>query len=182
METELYFIGISPVDPIKSEIHQLKEYIYQKYGCKGSLRSTAHITLQMPFKMAQKKLKLLKTDLENFTATINPIAIELNNFGYFEPRVIYVNVIENEPLNAFHRNLEKLLKQHQIFNSTHRNHGFNPHITIAFRDLKKPVFYKVWEEFKNKKFTRDFSANQLTLFKHNGNSWDEDYHFKFLKS
>jgi 2'-5' RNA ligase len=31
--------------------------------------------------------------------------------------------------------------------------GFHPHITIAFRDLKKAVFYKAWEEYKSKLFS-----------------------------
>lgn len=70
------------------------------------------------------------------------------------------------------------MKRFQVFNSTHKNNGFNPHITVAFRDLKKPTFHKIWDDVKNREFMETFLADNITIFKHNGKSWEI---FKELK-
>jgi 2'-5' RNA ligase len=64
------------------------------------------------------------------------------------------------------------MKQFQVFNGTHKQNGFNPHITIAFRDLKKPFFYKIWDDVKDRTLEESFLAKSITVFKHNGKSWD----------
>lgn len=182
MLKELYFIGICPPSPIKEEIHGIKVEIGQKYNTKGAFRSSAHITLQMPFKLGIKKLDALKTDLKVFAwEELTHFKVELDGFGAFPPRVVFIAVTENTKLEALHQSLEPVLKKHQIFNSTHKNSGFHPHITVAFRDLKKKDFYPLWEETQQKEFKRSFSAEGLTLFKHNGASWDEYEFFPFKK-
>ncbi|PTB90880.1 2'-5' RNA ligase, partial [Marivirga lumbricoides] len=59
MQKELFFIGICPPNPLKEEIHGLKIEFGQKYDTKGAFRSSAHITLQMPFKLGTNKLEAL---------------------------------------------------------------------------------------------------------------------------
>lgn len=181
MLKELFFIGICPPNPLKEDIHGLKVEIGQKYNTKGAFRSSAHITLQMPFKLGIKKLNTLRADLERFAQEIKYFDIVLKGFGAFEPRVVFIGVSENEKLQELHHDLETVLKKHQIFNSTHKNRGFHPHITVAFRDLKKKDFYLLWNEVSNKEFDKSFSAEGLTLFKHNGVSWDEYDFFPFKK-
>jgi 2'-5' RNA ligase len=58
--------------------------------------------------------------------------------------------------------------------------GFHPHITIAFRDLKKPTFYKAWEEYKSKTFSADFICNSFSLLKHQKDEWMVLTKFNFL--
>ena len=172
MEKSLFFIGITPPHPIEEEIHRLKTQLCQKYKTKGSLRSKAHITLQMPFTLPSKKEKQLINDLTKLLNNKTPFEVLLNGYGKFEPRVVYVNVQGNDNLSAIHQAFAKHMRNYQIFNSTHKNNGFNPHITVAFRDLKKPVFYEIWEQLKNEPFSRSFLADRITLFKHNGKDWD----------
>lgn len=179
MTESLYFIAICPDDRIKEMIHQQKEWIYQKYGVKGAFRSSAHITLQMPFKMGLKKRKKLLNSISSFAQTTKSFTIQLNGFSCFEPRVVYINVIENPILAQLQSDLVPIIKQNQIFNSTHSNNGFHPHITVAFRDLKKRDFYPLWDEVKDKLFQESFFAKGLTLYKHNGKGWDEEEYIAF---
>lgn len=179
MNQDLYFIAICPDNRLKDIIHLQKERIYQKYGVKGAFRSSAHITLQMPFKLGIKKRERLLKDLNDFAKPLEPFLIQLNGFGCFEPRVVFVKVEENPILEELQSDLVPMLKQLQIFNSTHSNKGFHPHITIAFRDLKKKHFYPLWDEVKDKPFKDAFTAQGLTLYKHNGKGWDEDEFISF---
>ncbi|HET8859776.1 2'-5' RNA ligase family protein [Marivirga sp.] len=172
MKSSLFFIGICPSHPISDEIHGIKESFHQKHETKGALRSKAHITLQMPFKFSQNKESTLIQSLEDFFGGMKSFEIQLDGFGKFEPRVIFINVVDNPRLDAIQKSLAHFMKKFQIFGSTHKNNGFHPHITVAFRDLKKTTFYKIWDEVENVQFKKSFRADTITIFKHNGVSWD----------
>lgn len=168
----MFFIGICPPRLLENEIHGIKEMIRQKFRVQGAFRSKAHITLQMPFNLPIKKenefLKYLNRELIGKKA----FEIKLNDYGNFEPRVIFIKVDENEELNFLQKSIERFMKNFQVFSSTYKNNGFTPHITVAFRDLKKPTFHEIWEEVKNREFKEVFIADTITIFKHNGESWD----------
>jgi 2'-5' RNA ligase len=59
-----------------------------------------------------------------------------------------------------------------LFNAQYKDQPFHPHLTLAFRDLKKPAFYKAWQEFKEKKCEATFSVTEIVLLKHNGKIWN----------
>jgi 2'-5' RNA ligase len=179
MEKSMFFVGICPPHPLEEQVHGIKEEFYQKYGIKGAFRSKAHITLQMPFNLALNREEKFITELMQLMKAQKSFTLHLKNFGCFEPRVVFINIIENSDINLLQKNIEKFMKQFQVFNGTHKNHGFNPHITIAFRDLKKPTFYKIWNEVKDRPFKESFLAESITIFKHNGKSWDVFKEIKF---
>ncbi|SMG21317.1 2'-5' RNA ligase [Marivirga sericea] len=178
MEKSSFFIGICPPHLLEQEIHRIKEELRQKYGIQGAFRSKAHITLQMPFNLPIKRQEDFLKDLMAYLRNQKAFDVQLDDFGNFEPRVIYINVQENTALNALQESVERFMKGFQVFNGTHKNNGFNPHITVAFRDLKKQTFYNIWDEVKNREFREVFTARSVVIFKHNGKSWDI---FKELK-
>ncbi len=173
----LYFVAIVPPEPIRSELTGLKNWMFEEFGSKAALRSPPHITLHMPFKWKHHKEKLLETSLKNLASTISTFEVQLHNFNCFEPRVIYVDVEKNEQLASLRNEVMRLSRQEWKLDLPKDLRGFNPHITIGFRDFKKPQFYKAWEQVKNKPFSAAFSINSLVLLKHNGTHWEE--HKKF---
>jgi 2'-5' RNA ligase len=165
-----YFIAIIPPEPIATEIYKIKEYVHDQYKSKGSLNSPTHITLHMPFEW-EKEEKLVST-LKRFE--FEKFNIELNDFGCFEPRVIFVDVKKNESLNLLQSRLATFCKTElNLFNSQYRDLPFHPHVTIAFRDLKKPMFEAAWNEFKSRKYSAVFQCSRLSLMKHDGKFWRE---------
>lgn len=175
----LFFLAISPLSPLQELIHEVKEDIRQKYGIKGAFRSPAHITLQMPFKKKLNKLNKLIDDLLRFSSDQSSFPLQLNGYGAFEPRVLFIKVVENSVLEKLQHALQKLLKSHQIFDSTYRGHAFYPHITVAFRDLKREQFYPLWDEYKHKEFNHSFNASGISLYFHNGQKWELHSFFPF---
>ena len=169
----LYFIAILPPLPIRNEIKLLKEYFRDTYQSKAALNSPPHITLHMPFQWKETKDKKLISALKKFGAGKSAIEIQLNGFACFAPRVIYLNVMESEPLCLLQSDLHKFCKTElNLFNAQYRDMPFHPHITLAFRDLKKDKFEKAWGEFKERKFSGDFIADKITLLKHDGKVWN----------
>ncbi len=174
-----YFIAIIPPEAVSSEIYAIKKSISENHYTKGSLRSPAHITLHMPFTWDENKEEKLVSNLKEFRFD-KEIEIELNNFSCFEPRVVFVSVSDNLVLHQMQKNLVQHCKKHlQLFNQVEDMRGFNPHITVAFRDLKKPQFHNVWNEYKIKNYTANFSCATFCLLKQVNDQWVIFREFKF---
>jgi 2'-5' RNA ligase len=177
---KLYFIAIVPPTPIYDEALEQKEYFKTHYNSKASLNSPPHITLHMPFRWKEKEEKELATKLEKFSKSNHPVAIKLDNFSSFPPRVIFINIVMNEELAVLQKNLQRYCKRVlNLFNSNYKELPFHPHLTVAFRDLKKPNYQKAWEEFKSKNFQAEFIADRITLLKHTGKVWEVHKEFEF---
>ena len=181
MQESLYFLAIIPPKDICEKIYAYKEVAFEKFGSKASLNSPAHITLHMPFKWKLKKEQLLIEKLQQFRFDEFLFSISLNNFAFFEPRVVYINVPENEKLNKLQKELSQFIRRElNIFNADYKDRPFHPHITIAFRDLKKSAFSEAKAFFSNEKYETEFEAMQFCLLKHNGNVWQQFIRFAVI--
>lgn len=167
-----------PDEPLQSKLMDLKQWVFKESGSKGALRSPAHITLHMPFKWKPEKEVLLTAGLENLASSFSGFSVSLLNYNCFEPRVVYVDVEKNEELVNLRNEVISLSRKTWKLNLPKDLRGFNPHITIGFRDLKKPQFYKVWERLREMNFSANFSATSIVLLKHNGKTWDVYKKFK----
>jgi 2'-5' RNA ligase len=168
-----YFVGIIPPSPVYEEALALKQYFKETYGSKAALNSPPHITLHMPFMWNQEKEKRLITQLQGFSSQYDPIKICLDNFSSFPPRVIFINVTESDALAKLQKNLHRFFKQElDVFNANYRELPYHPHLTLAFRDLKKSQYTLAWQEFSKKEFKAEFMMDKISLLKHNGKSWD----------
>jgi 2'-5' RNA ligase len=165
MSHRKYFLAIIIPQPLLDEIEKIKLELYNKHGLKGALRSKAHITLHRPFEWKEEKEAFLIEALQQFKFS-NPCSIELQNFNCFEPRVIYVDVLTNIVLNELHNELKYFAQKNlKLLNEVNDMRGFHPHITIAFRDLKKPLFYELWQTFEQKKFNGNFKLTEFALLR-----------------
>lgn len=171
-DKELYFIALVPEEPVYSEIWHLKEEMRDRFETKAALRSPPHITLHMPFKWSANKEEALFNSMQAAADNTLRFYLSLKDFGAFEPRVIYVNVIDNEQLTALQKDVGKRAAQEWHIYQQPDSRPFQPHMTIAFRDLKKPKFHEAWQEFSQRKYENEILITSLALLKHNGRTWD----------
>ena len=168
-----YFVAIIPPSPVYEEALALKEYFRDKYHSKAALNSPPHVTLHMPFLWNEDKEKKLVTKLHDFARQCDPIKICLDNFSSFPPKVIFLNVAESDLLDQLQLKLHRFFKRElDIFNANYQDRPFHPHLTLAFRDLKKSQYHLAWQEFSNREYKAEFMADKIALLKHNGKSWD----------
>jgi 2'-5' RNA ligase len=168
---DLYFIAVVPPSDIREEITTIKNYFADHYESKHALRSPPHITLHMPFQCKDAKLTVLTEQLSQMAKSSPPFDVSLEGFGAFAPRVIFVDVKENRKLNLLQKAVSGCMRSANIFNADYKGKPFHPHLTVAFRDLKKPMFAKAWHEFETKKYTAVFAVKTLSLLKHDGYQW-----------
>ena len=175
-----YFIAIIPPSPVYEQAEGWKEYFKTEYNSKAALRSPPHITLHMPFQWKIKKEEKLIEELLNFTQTQKLFDLALKDFGCFEPRVIFINVEPSNQLTQLQSALSKFCKvKLNLFNANRHDQPFNPHLTVAFRDLKKSVFPHAWSSVKEKEFYEVFPVEQVCLLKHDGKKWNAFKELKF---
>jgi 2'-5' RNA ligase len=168
-----YFIGLIPPDLLAREILTIKEYFLTTYSSKASLNSPPHVTLHMPFEWREDKTGILERTLSEFSASETPFPVVLRDFGCFEPRVIFIGVEPDTALMDFQKRLAGVCRsEFKLLQPNHDHRPFHPHVTVAFRDLRKPKFKTAWEEFRNKPFSAGFTAGSLFLLKHDGKRWN----------
>ncbi|MBS1680915.1 MAG: 2'-5' RNA ligase family protein [Bacteroidetes bacterium] len=175
-----YFVAIVPPSPVYENIIELKNYFRENYSSKAALNSPPHITLHMPFLWKEQKESFLVGALNDFSKGKNIFSLQLFGFGVFAPRVVFIDVKKNEWLQGLQQELHRFFKiELNLFNARYKDLPFHPHITLAFRDLKKPAFVKAWNEFREKEWEGNFEVNQITLLKHDGGLWQPLHHFHF---
>lgn len=171
-----YFIAIVLEGDLLEKAEAVKKELYKNFGLKGALRSPSHITLHRPFTWKEEKEADLISTLKKFEFDAN-FDVELKDFNCFEPRVIYIDLLKNENLYLLHSQLTQFaVKNLKLLNEVEDMRGFHPHVTVAFRDLKKNVFYTIWEDFKTKEFSGKMRVSSISLLKLN-KIWEE--HEKF---
>lgn len=181
LEQPRYFVALVPPEPYFTEAFVLKKEVEDRFGSKAALRSPPHITLQMPFRYKEQKEAKIFEALASFGKRFHPFAINQQGFGFFEPRVVFINVEKSTELEQMQKEmLRHLRKALNIDSSDYKNRGFHPHMTIAFRDLKKEAFYEALEHFSSKELNWTWTATELALLKHNGEAWEvlKTFHFK----
>lgn len=167
----MYFVAIVLPKELDEKILVYKKQMHESYGCKVGLKSPAHITLVPPFWTKVEKEEALKADIENIASPAKPFALTTNNFSAFKQRTLFIATKESKSLDALKQAVDKHFsaKDYKIKKDTR---PFHPHITIATRDLHKAAFAEAWQDFQNKKFEEEFEAEELSLLKHNGQTWD----------
>lgn len=165
MTVKKYFLAIVIPEPLFGKTETVKQHLFLDHGLKGALRSPAHITLHRPFEWKEEKENSLIEKLNAFKFDVD-FNIELNNFSFFEPRVIYVDVKENDDLLKLHSELKSFAKKElRLLNEINDLRGFHPHVTVASRDLKKQKFYELQPEFETKTLSGIFKCGNFSLLK-----------------
>lgn len=175
----LYFIALLPPPDVRAELTQLKEYIRDTYGSKAALRSPPHITLLPPFKYPDGDRPILDRTLAEFAAQYPPVPLVLSGFAAFAPRVVYADVVRSPELMALQPALEAYLQAALNVSNSRGYPTFKPHVTLAFKDLKRSRFKPLFEEMQGRSLHYEFVTSRLTLLRHNGQRWNVAREFPF---
>jgi len=173
MQKNLYFIALIPPEDIMNEVLSMQKEIANKYDSYVALKAPGHITVQKPFFRNIDKEELLISGLNEFCKGQTGFEISLNNYGSFPPRTIYIKPERSLELEYLYENLQSFLESKLNFNKKDLgNYKFNPHMTIANRDISNIDFGIAWKHYQCKEYKRKFTLNNISLLKHNGKNWD----------
>lgn len=168
--SKLYFIGLVPGDPVQSEIMKFKQEAKAIFNAGHALNSPAHITLIPPFSMPVHEESQLINDIKKAVGKIGDIYLELNGFGHFGKRVVFVKTEENDQVSKLYLRLRNELSDY-IEKQNHGDKKFHPHITVASRDLKTELFDSAWEYFSKKEYYRVIKTAKVDILRYEQNTW-----------
>ena len=177
----MYYIAVLPPESIRDEVKGFKEEIRERFHSSHALRSPAHITLQMPFHFEESRVAELTDKIARLAQKLTPVTCELEHFGHFGNRVVYVNVKPSPTLNLYRQQLQQLLREEFHFSEKKLPDRFTPHITIANRDLTPENFTPCMETFNDRDYARTFEIDALVILKHCGDHWEVYREFPFNK-
>lgn len=178
-----YFVAIVPPSPYYEQAQDLKVYFKDQYQSKASLNSPPHITLHMPFKWKEEREHEIVDELNNFCSHHHPFELVLKNFSCFPPKVIFIHVEKNQAICDLQKELYRHFKRKfNLLNADYKAQAFHPHLTLAFRDLKKRNFELAREEFNERSFEATFDVTKIILLKHTGKVWEEFKEFDLVST
>ncbi len=168
----LYFIAIIPPEPIYTEIKEFQQYFADKFHSKEALRRPSHVTLIPPFQISETHEKEVIDFLARFSAKQNPLELAIDGFGSFTVGVIYAAFVENEQLKKIQKELIlSFNKKFKVEGGKDSGRKFNPHMTVAFKDLSPLVFPEAKKEFDDKLYRRKWMLKDICILKHDFKEW-----------
>ena len=176
---DLYFIALVPHRELGEKVRRIKERMKAEFGAGHALKSPAHITLQMPFKRNSEDETSISGALRRFVSGEKCFTVDLDGFGAFAPRVIFIKISEPELVRALHSRLQEVLMRELHFSPAEIMKDVQPHITVATRDIAKEAFSVAWPELQKEEFKASFDVHSIFLLKHNGRNWDILEEFPF---
>ncbi|MGY6559043.1 MAG: 2'-5' RNA ligase family protein [Nitritalea sp.] len=139
-----YFLAWIPPDPLYAAAEELKGELERRYALRYAQKSPSHVTLKMPFSLVASKEGLLIRQLEAFFEGQEPIPLHLKGMGQFRGRVIYMRVLPSEALAQLQKACVQHLRRSYGCPEELSDLNFQPHLTVAFGDIKKRDFPEVW--------------------------------------
>lgn len=173
----LYFVAIVPPKEIADRIHQIRLAFAEKFHSEEALKPPVHLTLKEPFTMDVKEEIILRRKLSFIATQHQPFQHRLNNFGRFQKHTIFIQAEKHPFLAALKSSIKKMFRAN-FYHVQQDQMPFNPHYTIAYRDISEKIFEKAFAEYEHKKFFAELICNEFTLFKHDGKQWQNIEDFK----
>lgn len=176
MMENLFLVCLVPPVTIVEDIDEIRTYISEKYNVYESLKRPAHITLFPPVKLSSLETEKRFFNALEDAAYNTPFTQVLRNFNSFLQHTFYLDVEQNEGLMKLEKQIAKELQPLKL---TEKKEKFNPHLTLAFRDVKPPVFDQISADFKDRKFKREFHVSSFSVYKHMDKKWQPYKEFSF---
>jgi len=169
----LFYIAVSCPSEIDEQVNEMKKYMEERYGCQAAKKSPAHLTVIPPFRAEDTTIQALSNFVTTFNIGLVPFDITLKNYGQFGERVLFIDVekphqslleLEQECMQEFSENFPNI--------TFGMKPDFNPHVTIATRDIPEGTLSKARSYFEDTyPFESSFEAKRLTLYKLENGWW-----------
>ncbi|WP_143959336.1 2'-5' RNA ligase family protein [Litoribacter populi] len=167
-----YYIAIVPEGEIQEKATGLKLAVKDKFNFKYALKSPAHVTLKMPFRYNEAKEQKLIDHLSTFLGQQPAFDLELKGIGRFGRRVLYIRVSQPPELMTLQQELGEFCKRELKLIEELADKAYNPHMTIASKDVKDSRFDECLAFLKEEGFFERLYVDKVALLKKGERNWE----------
>ena len=140
---------------------KLELELCHNFGLCWGLKQSPHITIKASFVVDD--LEPFFVYIDSLAKEVSPFEIVLEGFGYFEPKVIFLDVKENPLLKNLHlRILNDLKAKFNIEPNEFEGENVKFHSTLSLEDVADDKF-KEAKEYLLKKYKPRFKFRAKTL-------------------
>ncbi|HMO78389.1 MAG TPA: 2'-5' RNA ligase family protein [Candidatus Paceibacterota bacterium] len=158
---------------VTKEIRGIQETLSEVTGSKGSLAAwIPHITVGSGITVEEDQLEELYAQIENFLKDYGTTSIRTKDFSYldnwsrsklgFTPYVVYIKPFDYGTLAKIASFFEETLKPNYP-TWYDQPWPYNPHITVAYKDLSEDGYKKAQKYLASKTFERDIIIDNVCL-------------------
>ena len=179
---EKFFLALMPPALLADQLAQLKGQLQERFQVKYALKSPSHLTLKMPFSYNEAKEGRLQEQLLQFLKDQDPFLVQIAGISNFGQRVIYHRVIPCETLTKMQASLRTYCRKSLHLVEELSDCNFQPHLTLAYKDLKASQFEEVLAFAREQAIAAEFLADRLFLLKRVEGRWKILFTLPFGKS
>ena len=172
---QTHFLGVLVPEDIRLTLEDCRRYMSQNYGCKSGYGTPIHVTLVPPFHLSEefstadlagaiKKEVLTQADKLKFDAHID-------NFDAFGDRTIFAKVLKDDKWQALRDKVLAAVLSAAPGCTRKDKRPFQPHLTVANRDIPAGVSKTALEVMNELKLVEDFPVDNVTIFERKGGKW-----------
>lgn len=172
---QTHFIGVLVPEDITLTLEDCRRYMREAYGCRSGHATPIHVTLVPPFRLPEE---YSTEDLaEAVKAAVIPLASELkfdahvDNFDAFGDRTIFAKVLKDERWVALRDKVLEAVLTAAPGCTKKDGRPFQPHLTVANRDIPEGVSRKVLAVMNELDLVEDFPVDNVTVFERQEGKW-----------
>lgn len=166
-----FFIALIPPQAIQDYANQVIQELGDRFQM-GTAKAPPHVTLQAPFQWPLSQVEALEGCLQQQSQSFTSVPVQIQGFGVFAPRVLYLNVLKTAELLMLQANLAIALETHLgIVDAKSKTRSFAPHLTVASRNVTRETFKQAWADLKTRSVELEWLSDRLMLLIHDGQRW-----------
>jgi len=162
------------------QVLRKQEFIASHFGSKHALQTPPHITIIPPIAIPADEESIIRKLAEKISQLSKPFTLEINGYGSFRPRVVFMRVLDSALLTKLHFDWRKELNQalpHTLDKYPER--PYHPHMTLAHRDVTPIQFKNIWNHYRDLEYKTEFEVTGFWILKHNQSGWQKEIDFNF---
>ena len=157
-----YLVVLDIEEELRNRITSIKKEFYLNHKVLSALTGRPNVTLAR-FESSEMMDQKIKNRLQVISSVIKPFSVVLENFGSYPMHSIFINIINQGPVNEL---VLKLKGARTLMKRSGKDPHFveEPLVPVAIR-LWKEKYKEVIAEYSTKKFYGNFLADSMLLLK-----------------
>lgn len=161
-----YIIPLEPV--VQTFARGLAEAAQAEFGANRALVIEPHITLKTPFEAAG--LAPFERVLDDLGRELSPFELHIQGIGWFEPDVVFLDVVQDARLDALRRRLLAALAGLGVQPDAVEGVGYHFHITVVW-GLPAAATRQLWERWRGLPVALTTQCAAVALVANDGTGW-----------
>lgn len=171
---QTHFIGVLLPEDITLTLEDCRRYMNEVYGCKSGHGTPIHVTLVPPFRLQEEysTADLISVIEKEVLPKGLGFTAHINNFDAFGDRTLFANVVAGDAWTRLRDKTVQALLNTCPGCTKKDKKPFQPHATVANRDIPAGVMTKAIHVMNELNLAEDFLVDNITIFERKGNRWE----------